>query len=102
MPLLGVLIVVLLACGVYAIAGRRAAPARGESAATPLLRPQASWPARVGKGEPSAAERIAIVRRLGIVGSDWCVEVLEAALDDEHDADVRDAIWRALLELRAG
>lgn len=100
MPLLGALAVIVLAAVVYRIARQRSAPARSDVIA--LEAPRASWPERVGEREqPNASERIAIVQRLAVVGSDWCIEALESALADEQDPAVRDAVWNALLALRA-
>lgn len=97
MPLAGILAVIALAICVYAIARRRDSATHVRSDAMPLPAPSVSWTARVGAESADAAARLAIVQRLGIVGTDWCIEVLEAALDDEPDGVVRDAIWRALL-----
>ncbi len=101
MPLLGILVVVLLALAVYLRAARP--PMAIESSdAIALHAPELSWTKRVvgDAPVPDARERIAIVSRLALLGSAWSVGVLEAALADEYDAAVRDAIWRALLALR--
>jgi hypothetical protein len=48
-----------------------------------------------------AAERVDIVERLAMIGQPWCIDTLEAALAQERDAQVRDAVERALLVMRA-
>jgi hypothetical protein len=99
MPILGFAAIALLVLSVYLVARRRA-PAPVE--AIPLSPPRPSWTASLGGSDvaPQPQERIALVERLGVVGSAWCVSVLERALEDEHDARVRDAAWRTLLALR--
>lgn len=98
-PILGFAVIALLVVSVYLV-GRRRAP--GSAQATALPTPCVSWTASVGEIDASAQpqERIALLERLGVVGSAWCVDVLERALEDEHDARVRDAAWRTLLALR--
>jgi hypothetical protein len=99
MPILGFAAIALLVLSVYLVARRRA-PAPVE--AIPLPPPRSSWTVNIGASDaiPQPQERIALVERLGVVGSAWCVDVLERVLEDEHDARVRDAAWRALLALR--
>jgi len=62
-----------------------------------------SWTALVTGSSiaPPANERRAIAERLGVIGNEWSVGVLEAALSEENDASVRDVVWRALLRLRS-
>jgi hypothetical protein len=98
MSILGFAAIALLVLSVYLVARRRA-PAPVEAIPLSPLRP--SWTLSLGGDvTPQPQERIALVERLGIVGSAWCVSVLERALEDEHDARVRDAAWRVLIALR--
>ncbi len=62
----------------------------------------ALWPVRLDPRAAAcdAAARIGLVDALASVGSDWACEVLRGALDDEPDAAVRNAIERALREVR--
>ncbi|HEY9085654.1 MAG TPA: hypothetical protein VIN40_06930 [Candidatus Tyrphobacter sp.] len=101
MPLIGILVVVLLALAVYLRSSRRPI-AIESSGAIPLSPPDLMWTRRVvgDAPVPKAQERIAIVGRLALLGNAWSAGVLEDALADEYDATVRDAIWRALLALR--
>jgi hypothetical protein len=101
--LLGFIAVALLATSVVFVSRRRDARAAVANAAIALPASQASWTTRVNDdGVPvSAAQRVGMVERLAVLGSAWSVGVLEAALDDEPDAAVRDAIWRALIAVRS-
>ena len=68
----------------------------------PLPPPPGSWTAEIDpRDSPDAAGRRAIAERLGVLGGAWSVAVLERALHDEHDASVRETVWRALLRLRS-
>lgn len=101
MAILGLLAVVALALVVYVRASRRAI--RLPSPQTAALHPPAlRWTQRVtGKAPlPDARERMAIARRLELLGGAWSATVLEEALADEYDAEVRGAIWHALLAVR--
>ncbi len=101
MPLIGFLAVLLLAASVYVAAERRAAQ-EAAAAAIALEAPRARWTARIlGDVTPiDVEERTAIVVRLGIVGSEWAIATLEAALADEPDARVREAVWQTLVAAR--
>ena len=102
MPLIGILIVLLLALAVYVRATNRTI-AIESSNAIPLRPPELTWTRRVvgDVPPPDARERLAIVSRLALLANAWSIEILEEALGDEYDATVRDAIWRALLAIRA-
>lgn len=101
MPLLGILVVVLLALVVY-LRASPPLPAIESTGAIPLHPPQLTWTKRVvgDAPVPDARERIAIVSRLALLGNAWSADVLEEALTNEYDAAVRDAVWRALLAMR--
>jgi len=62
----------------------------------------ALWPVRLDPRAAAcdAAARIGLVEALASVGGVWACEVLRGALDDEPDAAVRNAIERALREVR--
>ena len=101
MPLVGFLAILLLAAGVYIAAERRRA-AQETAAAIALQSPSATWTAAIlGDATPvDVDDRVAIVERLGIVGSPWVHVVLEDALADEPEPEVREAIWRVLVTAR--
>lgn len=97
----GLLAVIALAIGVLVTTQRRRGE-RTEPAAIPLAPPAPSWPASIGAPcDLSSRERTEIVERLDVLGDEWSIGILETALDDEHDASVREAVWQALLRLRA-
>lgn len=98
MALLGFAIVVLLALAVYAVSTRR--PASEEPSVTALPSPPALWATAISPDATLPSERIALVRRLQLIADARSTEVLERALAEESDDEVRSAIWRALLELR--
>jgi hypothetical protein len=62
----------------------------------------ALWPVRLDPRAAAcdAAARIGLVEALASIERDWAREVLRGALGDEPDAAVRDAIERALREVR--
>ena len=51
--------------------------------------------------ELSTAMRLDLIERLAIVGAGWCVDALNAALEEESDPVVREAADRALLVIAA-
>ncbi len=102
MPLIGVLVILLLAAAVYVAAERHRAAREAAASAIALYPPSASWTAMIlaDTAALDAQERRAIVARLGVVASTWATAVLEAALADEPDARVREAIWQTLIAVR--
>jgi hypothetical protein len=98
--LLGIAAVVALAASVYAVTSHRAG-ARVAVASPSPLPPPASWTLRVTQRALDAAERIEVAERLCLFGDAWSVAILDAALEEEHDARVREAIWQGLLRLRS-
>ncbi len=100
-PILGIAVVLSLAGAVVFLTARRVKEQPAALAAMPLP-PPASWTVRFREGSAGARERIAMAERLGVVGDAWSVDALERALETEHDAHVRDAIWYVLLRLRSG
>ncbi len=102
MPVLGMLAVVLLAASVYVATQLRRRGSAQEAVAVALAPPAVRWTKEIaGDDALTPQARIAIVERLGLLASDWSVALLEEALDDEYDAGVREAVWRALLRARA-
>jgi hypothetical protein len=96
--LLGFVVIIALATAVYAVANRRSPSERPSAAALPS--PPIVWTKEISLGAGTSGERIALVERLKLVGDERSMEILERALSDETDDDVRAVIWRALLELR--
>ncbi len=102
MPIPGIVAVVLLAASVYLATELRRRRSAQEAVAVALTPPALRWTKEIaGDDELTAQERIAIVERLGLLANDWSAALLEEALDDEYDAVVREAAWRALLRARA-
>ncbi|HUY41704.1 MAG TPA: hypothetical protein VMV82_09085 [Candidatus Dormibacteraeota bacterium] len=102
MPLFGILAVVLLSASVYLATQLRRRGSTREAVAVALAPPAVRWTKEIaGDDTPTPQARIAIVERLGLLANGWSVALLEEALDDEYDAAVREAAWRALLRARA-
>ncbi len=98
MPFIGFAVVVILALAVYGVSARRHRNEQPQLVA--LDRPPLLWTKEAAADAGSPRERLALAARLGLVGDGRSIAILEHALADETDAEVRDAIWRALLTLR--
>jgi hypothetical protein len=98
MPLLGFVVVALLAIAVYLTSNRRSRTEEPRAVALPS--PPIAWTKDVAVDSASPSERIELAGRLRLVGDARSIALLEAALADESNPDVREAVWRALLAIR--
>lgn len=64
--------------------------------------PQVPWPLRIDDSavDLDAAAKIALIERMGLIGSPWCQEILKQAETEEDDSTVRRAIAFALADCR--
>ena len=67
-----------------------------------ILAPQVPWPQRVDDSAVGLDQnaKIEMIERLGLVGSDWCEEILKQADTEEDDPTIRRAIAAALADCR--
>lgn len=67
-----------------------------------ILAPPVPWPQRIDDGAVGLDqnEKIEMIERLGLVGSDWCEEILRQADTEEDDPTLRRAIAAALADCR--